>query len=96
MNDERLVNCKKLGKSLPGLSKPPFPGELGKLIFENISEQAWLEWRDGMQMKVLNEYRLNMSDSNDYQTLMKQMKIFLNLESGDAAEVENSNRGRQP
>ena len=36
----RKVFCKKLQKELPGLDEPPWPGELGKKIYENISVQA--------------------------------------------------------
>ena len=92
---ERTVNCLKLGKELPGLEKPPFGGETGKLIYERISKQAWLMWKDDMQIKVLNEYRLNMSDKNDYQKLVDQMMLFLNLKGdGVVVEVENADRGR--
>jgi len=40
----RMVKCVKLGRELPGLDKPPFPGELGKRIYENISKQAYDMW----------------------------------------------------
>ena len=94
-NSDRLVHCSKLGKDLPGLEKPPFSGEIGNLIYEKISKSAWLMWKDDMQIKVLNEYRLNMSDKNDYQKLVDQMLLFLNLkDSGQLAEVENSERGK--
>ncbi|RIL10873.1 MAG: oxidative damage protection protein [Proteobacteria bacterium] len=92
---DRMVNCIKLGQAQPGLEKPPFSGELGQRIFENISKQAWLMWKDDMQIKVLNEYRLNMADKKDYQFLIDQMLRFLNLEQGESAEVENADRGRQ-
>ena len=49
--------CKKLGKELPGLDAPPWPGELGQRVYENISAQAWKLWEDRMKM-ILNEYRL--------------------------------------
>lgn len=91
----RTVNCKKLGKEAPGLDKPPFPGEIGQEIFENVSKEAWSMWNDDMQIKVLNEYRLNMGDPNDYQVLVDQMLLFLNLKEGDVVEVENEERGRQ-
>lgn len=90
---ERLVKCAKLGRELAGLEKPPFGGPLGQQIFENISQQAWLMWRDDMQIKVLNEYRLNMGLRSDYEKLVEQMLIFLNLKQGAHAEVENSSRG---
>lgn len=91
---EKDVFCKKFQKNLPGLEKPPFSGETGKLIFENISAQAWKMWKEDMQIKVLNEYRLNMSDKNDYQKLVDQMMLFLNLKDGDLVEVENADRGK--
>ena len=91
---ERMVNCKKLEKSLPGLAKPPFAGEMGQKIFDNISAQAWAMWQE-MQIKVLNEYRLNMGNPKDYQVLVEQMLAFLNLKEGPVVQVENAERGRR-
>jgi len=91
---ERMVHCVKLGKQLPGLEKPPFPGEIGKLIYEKVSREAWLIWQDEVQIKVLNEYRLNMGDPADYQRMLDQMLLFLNLKQGEMVEVENEQRGR--
>jgi Fe-S cluster biosynthesis and repair protein YggX len=89
------VLCKKFKKELPALQKAPFPGPLGKEILENVSEQAWKMWRDDMQIKVLNEYRLNMGDPKDYQVLINQMQLFLGLKDGSSLEVENETRGRE-
>lgn len=89
------VFCKKFGKELPGLEKPPFAGELGKRIFENVSAQAWKSWADDMQIKVVNEYRLNMGTKKDYDFLVEQMLAFLNLKGGAVVEVENAERGRR-
>lgn len=89
----RSVHCKKLGKELPGLEKPPFPGAVGKQIFETISQDAWQMWQD-MQIKIINEYRLNLGNAKDYNALIEQMLMFLNLKEGTAAEVENPDRGR--
>lgn len=91
----RTVVCSKYQKELPGLEKPPFGGEMGKLIFEKVSAQAWNEWSKDVQIKVLNEYRLNMADPRDYQVLVDQMKRYLGLEEGAVAEVENAERGRR-
>jgi Fe-S cluster biosynthesis and repair protein YggX len=51
-------------------------------------------WRNDMQIKVLNEYRLNMGDPKDHKVLMQQMLKFLNLEQGSVVQVENAERGR--
>ena len=91
----RTVVCSKYKKELPGLEKPPFGGDMGKIIFEKVSAQAWNEWSKDVQIKVLNEYRLNMADPRDYQVLVDQMKRYLGLEEGAVAEVENSERGRR-
>jgi Fe-S cluster biosynthesis and repair protein YggX len=90
----RMVVCRKLERELPGLEKPPFGGELGKKIFETISAEAWKMWSQDMQIKVLNEYRLNMGDKKDYEILVDQMLRFLNLKEGDVVEVENATRGK--
>jgi Fe-S cluster biosynthesis and repair protein YggX len=87
--------CSKFKKELPGLDKPPFPGEMGKKIFENVSKEAWTQWSTDVQIKVLNEYRLNMADPKDYKVLVDQMLRFLGLAEGGVAEVENAERGRR-
>src|ERR1700687_30614 len=40
----RTVNCIKLGRETEGFDFPPYPGELGKRIFENVSKEAWKQW----------------------------------------------------
>jgi Fe-S cluster biosynthesis and repair protein YggX len=68
---------------------------MGKRIFESVSAEAWNQWSKDVQIKVLNEYRLNMGDPRDYQVLVDQMMRFLGLEAGTVAEVENAERGRR-
>ena len=53
----RTVQCVLLKKEAPGLDKPPYPGELGKRIFENVSKEAWQQWLKH-QVMLINEYRL--------------------------------------
>ena len=79
---ERMVKCVKLEKELPGLEKPPFAGPVGQQIFETVSKEAWRMWKEEMQIRVLNEYRLNMGDPRDYQVLVDHMLQFLNLKQG--------------
>ena len=90
----RTVQCSKLEKEAPGLANPPFDGALGIEIYERVSEEAWKSWRDDMMIKIINEYRLDLSDEKQYQKLIDQMCLFLNLKSGDVLEVENAERGR--
>lgn len=90
----RTVMCSKYKKEMPAMEKPPFGGEMGAKIYENVSAAAWEEWSKDVQIKVLNEYRLNMADPRDYQVLVDQMLRFLGLVEGSVAEVENEERGK--
>jgi len=71
----RMVTCAKLGRELPGLEAPPWPGPLGQRIYDSISQEAWDEWEERMKM-ILNEYRL-LPFQKEAQTLIaKQMEEF--------------------
>lgn len=72
----RMVHCVKLGRELPGLEKPPFAGELGQRIFDNISQQAWDMWQDQSRL-IINHYGLNLADPDSRQVLREQMIEFL-------------------
>lgn len=71
----RMVQCVKLGRELPGLEKPPFPGELGDRIFENVSELAWQMWTEH-QVLLINHYGLVLADPTARQFLMEQLEEF--------------------
>lgn len=76
MNNTHMVNCIKLGENLPGLRRPPFPGELGEKIFQSISKPAWQQWLQRQTM-FINEYRLNLTDEKAREFLQQQMQKFL-------------------
>lgn len=69
----RTVKCIKLGYEAEGLDFQPYPGELGKRIFEHISKKAWHEWIE-LQTMLINENRLNLSDNKARQYLAEQME----------------------
>ena len=73
----RTVNCVKLGREGEGLDFPPYPGELGRRIFEHVSKEAWKEWLE-MQKMLVNENRLNLADkkSRDYLTQQMEKHFF--------------------
>ena len=58
----RMVQCIKLGKEAEGLDFPPYPGELGKRIWQSVSKEAWAGWIKHQTMLV-NENRLNLADA---------------------------------
>lgn len=72
---QRLVKCVKFGRELPGLDEPPWSGELGQRIYENVSEQAWNLWVEQLKM-MINEFRLNPSTPEAQQIIEKQMELF--------------------
>ena len=72
---EHRVFCVKLQKDLPGLDEPPFDTELGKRVYENVSQQAWNQWIEFCKM-LLNEYRLNPARRDDQEAIVKQMEQF--------------------
>jgi Fe-S cluster biosynthesis and repair protein YggX len=65
-----------MGEELEGLDFPPFPGELGKKIFENISKEAWKQWL-AHQTILINEYRLSSLDPKAQSFLKEEMQKFL-------------------
>jgi Fe-S cluster biosynthesis and repair protein YggX len=71
----RKVMCKKLGKELPGLDAPPWPGELGQRVYDNISAEAWKLWEERMKM-ILNEYRLMPWQKEAQDLVAKHMDEF--------------------
>jgi Fe-S cluster biosynthesis and repair protein YggX len=70
-----MVNCVKLGRELPGLENPPFVGELGERIFENVSQAAWDMWVEH-QVLLINHNGLVLADPNARKFLMEQMEEF--------------------
>lgn len=72
----RMVQCAKLNKEAPGLERPTYPGELGKRIYMNISQEAWQMWV-GHQTMLINEYRLTPVDPKARKFLEEEMEKFL-------------------
>ena len=72
----RMVMCKKLHRELPGLDRPPIPGELGQRIYDHISQQAWEMWQEQSRL-LINHYGLNLADPDARQILRQQMEEFL-------------------
>jgi len=69
----RTVKCVKLGREAEGLDFPPYPGELGKRIFEQVSKDAWKQWLE-LQKMLVNENRLNLADKKSRDYLAQQME----------------------
>lgn len=82
----RMVNCILLKKEAEGLERMTYPGDLGKRIFENVSQEAWKQWI-GHQTILMNEYRLSPINPKDRKFLEEEMEKFF---FGDGpSEVDN-------
>ena len=71
----RKVFCVKFQREMAGLDEPPFNGELGEKIYNNVSAEAWKMWGEHCKM-LLNEYRLNPANKQDQELIVKQMEQY--------------------
>jgi len=71
----RLVHCVKLGRELEGLEKPPFKGEMGQRLFENVSAQAWRQWLEHSKM-LINEFRLDVTSEHGQRIWMTECEKY--------------------
>lgn len=78
----RMVQCVYLKKEAPGMTFAPYPGELGKRIYQNVSQEAFEVWKKHQTMLV-NENRLNLADARARQYLARQMESFFFGEGAD-------------
>jgi len=72
----RTVHCTLLGTEAEGLEKPPYPGELGQRIYENVSAEGWKQWLERLVM-IINEEQLNSADPACQERIEKHLVGFL-------------------
>lgn len=89
MSEERLVHCKKYGKELPGLAKPPFRNELGQKIYAEISKQAWDQWLKD-SVKFINTYcgegtKYDLTKPEGQKFILDQCAVYFGFQEGDLA-----------
>jgi Fe-S cluster biosynthesis and repair protein YggX len=68
----RMVKCIKLGREAEGLDFSPYPGELGKRIFEH-------------QKMLVNENQLNLADKKARDYLAQQTERYFFGSGADVA-----------
>lgn len=71
----RTVQCVKLGREAEGLDRPPWPGELGQRIYDNVSKEAWQEWLN-LQTMLINENRLSPMNPEHRKLIEEKMEEF--------------------
>ncbi len=70
-----MVQCVLLKHEAPGLDRPPYPGDLGRRIFESASREAWAQWLKHQTM-LINEYRLTPIEPKARKFLEAEMEKF--------------------
>ena len=84
---DRTVRCAKLGLDLTGLEQPPFPGDLGRRIFESVSRRAWDLWQE-RAAALASERSLSMGRPEDRKLLLQEMERFLFTPAAAEAPAE--------
>jgi Fe-S cluster biosynthesis and repair protein YggX len=72
-----------LGEEAEGLDYSPYPGELGRRIYDNVSKQAWQRWL-AHQTMLINEYRLTPMEPEARKFLETEMEKFFFGEGSSA------------
>jgi Fe-S cluster biosynthesis and repair protein YggX len=61
LREERLLQaCSRCGRpgDAPPAHRVPFPADVKERVLGSVCASCWKEWED-MEIKVINEYRLN-------------------------------------
>lgn len=72
------ITCARCGSTTEALSQPPMPTALGEEIRSRTCPACWKEWM-GVQVMLINEYRLNLIDPQVRKQLEAELRRFLNL-----------------
>jgi Fe-S cluster biosynthesis and repair protein YggX len=72
------VTCIRCGQTRAGLDRPPYRDALGREIAEKVCAVCWEECK-GMQVMVINENRLDLSDLRAQEILERSIRDFLGI-----------------
>jgi Fe-S cluster biosynthesis and repair protein YggX len=74
------VRCKQAAEAPPA-HRVPFGSPVKERILGDICASCWKEW-EGMEVKVINEYRLSFLDPEHRALLQRACLDFLGLPQG--------------
>ena len=72
----RLVNCPVLKREAEGLDAPPYPGQLGQRIYENVSHEGWQQWLERL-VTIINENQMVTADVDAQKVIEQHMLGFI-------------------
>lgn len=81
----KTVHCVVLGREAEGMEHPPYPGELGQRILENVSKEGWQKWL-AHQTTLINENRISPVDPKARKFLETEMEKFFFGEGSEKPE----------
>lgn len=81
----RMVNCAVLKQESEGLEKPPYPGELGQRIYDNVSAEGWKQWLERL-VTIINENQITTADPDAHAVIEQHMLGFL-FDEGDLGKL---------
>ena len=80
------VQCVHLGREAEGLDRPPFKGELGQRVYDNVSKEAWRRWLEHSKM-LINEYRMDLTSETGQRIWMTECEKYF-FGEGSSAPAE--------
>ena len=72
----RMVFCQVLKREAEGLDAPPYPGEIGQRIYENVSAEGWKQWLERLTI-IINENQISTADPASLDVIEQHMLGFL-------------------
>ena len=74
-----MIQCKKCEKEADQPNDLIYQGNLRQEIMNNTCIDCWNEWQNDMEIKVMNEHRVDLSNTEHREFMVKKMREFLNL-----------------
>ena len=74
-----MIQCKKCEKAADQPNDLIYQGDLRQEIMSNTCIDCWNEWQNDMEIKVMNEHRVDLSNTEHREFMVKKMREFLNL-----------------
>ncbi len=85
------ISCRRCQADRPALDRPPFRGERGERIQQQICVDCWAEWLKH-QTLLINHYGLDPREASARAFLYEQIDEVL-LGDGEARQVDTTRQG---
>lgn len=73
------VDCIRCGETNPGVEERiSFRDSMREEVRDSVCQTCWEEWKE-MQVKVINEFALNLGDSRSHQIIEDHAREFFGL-----------------